>query len=204
MRKMNKRIVSVMIVVVFATAGCFHNRPDYPAAWPSHKVSGGDVEASIQGTYECRGEAMTGDKNTIETNISTFLFGEKDSTRTRGCSAFSIVRDKLGKLTVSATAGGEEVGTRILQIDKDYTTEGDWLHLKREGSLKSGDNVVGIGSGKDSLTTNAERDLIIKSEGVFMAIVLLIPVAGSDVIWVRFKRAESAPSEENRVAHPTN
>lgn len=152
---------------------------DYPPTWPPLTTEAGCE--SITGTYLNRGNAADGQS----TYLSDWLFeaNSKANLRIRNFQYLALAFDQHKQINISGINGPESTPAQLSKIEK-YECKSGSLSFNLS-AVKSGDNVVSIGSSKRRLYKSANY-LVVESTESGVAIVLLIPVVASANNWARF------------------
>ena len=182
-----------LIITIFTLSGCYFSYPEYPNNWAKQAHVDNDIDTLLEGLYACRGETENGSTNIP--NIAYLLFDNNKDQKYIDCNIVSIVRKDSGKFEIIANRHGSVIVSRIIEVNKDYSIEDNWIHLKSKYGDMSDANFIGITNEKNSLTSNEQRELIVKSKFSGAGIAYFIPFGGGQHIWMKFKRIDSATSE---------
>jgi hypothetical protein len=184
------------ILLLWSISGCVL-APNYPVTWPKPISSNSNIEEMIVGYFKCSGKVVSGYSDNIEGHLPVFL--NMEGVKKGQCDTVEFRQVKAGLLEVTAIKDGNALETKTFVAGEDYVNENGWLTLKSEGEVTNRGLILGYASGKNSFTLNMSGNLIIKSSGYGVGIMLLlpVPVAGGGHNWVMFER------QSNNAIQPT-
>lgn len=176
---MNTLRLSVLLPI-FMLVGCM-TTVDYPTTWAPVAKELMTGCKSITGAYLNRGDVAGGGSVKL-----TEVLLEQNS-KVGDFQYLSIAFDQNMQLVISGVRSPESAPVQLSNIEKYECKNGSLVFDL--SSLKSGDNVVSVGSSKRRLYKSGDY-LVVESAESGVGIVLLIPVVASANNWFRFPMYE--------------
>jgi hypothetical protein len=179
--------------------------PGYPQRWGMPIKITDNIESLFEGTYSAYGESIRGYSppdyyalNLLavfsppeESKYFSAIKGVSDKeVRDKLPSTFSIQKYGNDGLQISATRNNELLYTKRIIKNHDYIIEDGWVKMNPESTIGSaGIKMIGYGGINYNITLSEDKHLILKRESYVAGIgCLIIPVAGYQFDWFRFKR----------------
>jgi hypothetical protein len=161
-------------------AGCI-TETDYPKTWAPLAAGLESGCDSITGTYLNSGEATGG----VKTKLTDWLF--EPHTNVPDFQYLSITFDQNRHIVISGVHSPESTSAQLSNVEK-YECKNDSLIFDLS-AFNSVQNTIFFGSRKRRIYRSANY-LVVESLESGFAIVMLIPVAGTETNWARFPMYE--------------
>lgn len=168
----------VLLSFVFLS-GCI-SHPDYPSEWP--EISDTNKCPHIDGFYSGVGKNQEG----REANLYNLIFGGNSKT----VEAIEITTIDH-EINIHAYDNNKIVDSRAISNEL-YKCNNSLIEIGEaipEGGINR-EGVVGVAWGNTLLSNNINGNLVVRSDSGGVAVVLLIPVAGSMRSWYQFSAIE--------------
>ena len=161
---------------------------DYPTTWAPVATEPMSGCKAITGEYSNRGDVAGG--GTVKLTEGLL----EQNSKAGDFQYLSIAIDQNRGLVISGVLSPESAPVKLSTLQKYECKDGSLVFDL--SSLKSGDNVVSVGSSKRRLFKSGNY-LVVESAESGVGIALLIPVVGSANNWFRFPMYERK-SENDR------
>ncbi len=188
MKYSGRAVWYVVLVVVLVAPGC-SSHGVYPVEWGGLSPASGNSCPPLAGVFQNAGERAVPEGGSPQYSppfFSSFFF--TDTAAAARAKRVRITGDANAELTVELLGEDASLEPRILQRQDDYRCEDGWLLL--ESSRWMAENVSGFESMTYRFRKTYEGAMVVQVNSSGVAVVLVVPVAGSSTEWYRFLPAE--------------
>ena len=144
--------------------------------------------SALEGSYYCKGTMLDLSNEAYPTHIQDYLDERYRPKKT--CNVFKIQSTDARGVEIQLLSSGEVVSTISLDDESEYTWKEGWLVLPRTRDVIAQEGVAGYSTQESLLGKDVQGALVLKSNESITGTMLLIPIAGSGHMWVKFRPSE--------------
>jgi hypothetical protein len=180
------RHILLYLIVSFLSVGC-HSFPPYPQEWGDIVSAKRSECIDLSGFYTNTGEDASSPDRPI--HFGFLMYGDR-----RAASRIEIGESDDNSVFVSLWDGTQLVDRKRYVRGKDFECTTSEVHLNGKTDVV-GENVLGVTYTRYSMMRTQDGSLVVRqsSGGVGLAFGI-VPMAGSDIHWYRFRPWESSLS----------
>ena len=174
-------------LIAVAALGACVMLPDYPAAWAPVSEAPGKTCPDLAGVYANESADPPGEY------LFSLLRGQSGTRHERAASAINVVSQPAeGSLQVDVHLPGTPAPQYSASFSRekgDFDCDAGWLAFKRGVDASGQAEWTGVSRVAVSLARSSDGFLVARKNVVGAGTVaVLIPVAGTQTTWYRFKR----------------
>ena len=174
----------ILIVALLLFGGCV-SHPSYPRTWPAMATTAEGTCPDLSGVFSDAGERAPSQSAAYTPSLSRVLFARRQALKS--ATRVEIHRQNSSVWRVSAMSDGLTLATA------DVTAQGPCLEGEakitdphEEGGINR-EGVVGFQWSTLYFSRASDRSLVVRYASGGVGLMLLIPAAGSQWVWYRFR-----------------